>query len=50
MHLSAKSVICKIKGIDVIRSSRADLVIYDEADQSFGLIELKNEGNTDMNA
>ena len=41
---------CKIKGIDVIRSSRADLVIYDEADQSFGLIELKNEGDTDVNA
>lgn len=41
---------CKIKGIDVIRRSRTDLVIYDEADQSFGLIELKNEGDTDMNA
>ena len=41
---------CKIKGIDVIRSPRIDLVIYDETDQSFGLIELKNEGDTDMNA
>jgi len=41
---------CKIKGIDVIRSSRTDLVVYDETDQSFGLIELKNEGDTDMNA
>ena len=41
---------CKIKGIDVIRSPRIDLVVYDETDQSFGLIELKNVGDTDMNA
>lgn len=40
----------KIKGIDVIRSPRIDLVVYDETDHSFGLIELKNEGDTDMNA
>ena len=41
---------CKIMGIDVVRSPRIDLVIYDETDRSFGMIELKNEGDTDMNA